>query len=239
MKQKKFDTLTSILIYLLFALTVLYPFGFAASSLLGYTFKLTNAAVYSCVIAILSICTMMLTISLKEGLKSKPARALITYMPLLSMINAILLIFDLEGFIAIGGALISAVCCFAMALICGRPLVLKIISLTLSVLLLFPAIYLGFYITIFGNMWANTVVKAVESPSGEYCAKVIDNGQGALGGNTFVDVYKGRELNFIIFTIEKKPERVYEGDWGYGEHMDIYWKDDKCLIIDSKEHVME
>lgn len=103
MRQKKFDTLTSILIYLLFALTVLYPFGFAASSLLGCTFKLTNAAVYSCVIAILSICTMMLTISLKEGLKSKPARALITYTPLLSMINAILLIFDLEGFIAIGG----------------------------------------------------------------------------------------------------------------------------------------
>ena len=126
-----------------------------------------------------------------------------------------------------------------MALFFGKHLVLKIILLTLSVLMIFPFAYLSFISFIFEDLPHNTVVQTVESPSGEYCAKVIDNDQGALGVNTFVDVYKGRELNFIIFTIEKKPERVYEGDWGYGEHMDIYWKDDKCLIIDSTEHEME
>jgi len=239
MKNKKFDASIPLLIYLLFTLTMLYPVGIAVSSLFGYTFKLTNVVTYTSVVAILSVCAVVLTFILKIELQKKSVSILLTCLPLISMINAMLLVFFHGGLLVIVNTFVSALCCFVMALFFGKHLVLKIFLLTLSVLMIFPFAYLSFISFIFGDLPHNTVVQTVESPNEKYYAQVINSDQGALGGNTLVDVYKGRKMNFIIFTLEKKPERVYEGDWGYGEHMDIYWKDDKCLIIDSKEHVME
>ena len=74
---------------------------------------------------------------------------------------------------------------------------------------------------------------SVESPNETYYAEVIDSNQGALGGNTFVDVYENKGLNAIIFTISKKPQRIYQGDWGEFEYMAISWKNDHCLVINS------
>ena len=82
----------------------------------------------------------------------------------------------------------------------------------------------------------NTVVQIVESPSGKYYAQVIDSDQGALGGDTLVDVDEKSGINVILFKIEKKPQRVYSGDWGECNDMQIDWKDDDCLIIHSTEY---
>lgn len=46
-------------------------------------------------------------------------------------------------------------------------------------------------------------------------------------------------INAIIFKIEKKPQRVYFGDWGEFVNMQIYWKDDGCLVINSVEYEIE
>ncbi len=91
----------------------------------------------------------------------------------------------------------------------------------------------------FGNIGQNTVVKTVSSPSGKYYAQVIDSDQGALGGDTHVDVYQECGINALLFRIEKNPRRVYFGDWGEYENMKIYWKDDNCLVINSVEYEME
>lgn len=136
-------------------------------------------------------------------------------------------------------AFISAGCCCLLTVKHGRPVVLKIATLVLSGLMVLPIGYFCFIALIFGNIGQNTVVQTVESPSGKYYAQVIDSDQGALGGDTFVDVYEKSGINTIIFKIEKKPQRVYSGDWGEFENMQIYWKNDGCLVINSAEHEIE
>ncbi len=102
-----------------------------------------------------------------------------------------------------------------------------------------PIGYFSFIALIFFNIGQNTVVKTVESPSGKYYAQVIDSDQGALGGDTFVDVYEKSRINAVILKVEKVPQRVYTGDWGEFENMQIYWKDDGCLVINSNEYEIE
>ena len=93
-----------------------------------------------------------------------------------------------------------------------------------------------FFRLLFGNFGENTVVKTVESPNKEYYAEVIDSDQGALGGNTFVDVYEKSIIKTPILTVCKKPKRIYSGKWGEYKKMQIYWKDDTCLVINSVEY---
>lgn len=135
-------------------------------------------------------------------------------------------------FIAIG-------CSAYLTLKHGTPRLLKIIMCVLSAILIFPVGFLGFISLIFGNIGQNTVVQAVESPNGVYYAEVIDSDHGALGGDTLVEVYENTEINLWVFRIFKKPQRVYHGEWGEFEDMDIYWKDDQCLVINSVEHPIE
>ena len=116
---------------------------------------------------------------------------------------------------------------------------LKNVALVLSALMILPICFFSFIAFIFGNIGQNTVVQTVESPSGKYYAQVIDCDQGALGGDTLVDVYQDCGINAILFKIEKKPQRVYFGDWGEFENMQIHWKDDNCLVINSVEYEIE
>ena len=102
-----------------------------------------------------------------------------------------------------------------------------------------PIGFISFIFLIFGNIGQNTVVQTVESPSGKYYAQVIDSDLGALGGDTLVDVYEKSGINAILFKIEKKPQRVYFGEWGEFNNMQIYWKDDECLIINSTEYKIQ
>lgn len=116
---------------------------------------------------------------------------------------------------------------------------LKVVALVLSALMILPICFFSFIALIFGNIGQNTVVQTVESPSGKYYAQVIDSDQGALGGDTLVDVYKKSGINSILFKIENKPQRVYFGEWGEFGNMQIHWKDDNCLVINSVEYEIE
>ena len=146
----------------------------------------------------------------------------------------------IPNFVVIMGALfIGVVSGYFLLVIYVKRLWIKIIALILSELMLLPMCFIGFIFLIFGNLSQNTVVKTVESPGGKYYAQVIDNDQGALGGNTLVNVYEKRVIDVIIFRIEKKPQRVYLGQWGSYKHMQIHWKDDGCLVINSVEYEIE
>lgn len=113
-------------------------------------------------------------------------------------------------------------------------IVKKIAIILGSILGMLLVLFLGFAFFIklaFGPMWNNTVVDTVHSPENTYYAEVIDSSQGAMGGNTFVDVHKTEGKG--------SPQRVYSGDWGEYEDMEIYWKDDTCLVINGVEYEIE
>ena len=221
------------LTWLLFFLTILYPAGTLISAYWGYTFELISASVFA--IAVLSICAVLVFKSSPENSISQILWVMITP---LSIINAMFYIIACPQIWVIASALVSVGCCF-LSVKHGKPIALKIVVLALSTLMILPIGFVSFIALIFGNFGQNTVVQTVESPSGKYYAQVIDSDQGALGGDTFVDVYKKSGINVVIFKIGKKPQRVYFGEWGEFKNMQIYWKDDGCLVINSVEYEIE
>lgn len=221
------------LTWLLIALTVLYPAGRLIASCFGYTFKLVSISAFAIAIAVLSIGVVFV---LKKSFEIRAIQVPLAIITPFSLINAVLYIFDNPKIWVIVSAFFSVGCCFYLTIKYGKPIVLKSIALVLSTMMVLPIGFISFIFLTFGNIGQNTVVQTIESPNGEYYAQVIDSDQGALGGDTLVDVYQKSGINAFLFKIEKKPQRVYWGDWGEFENMQIYWKDDNRLVINSVEY---
>lgn len=115
---------------------------------------------------------------------------------------------------------------------------MKITALLLSALIALPIGSFGSMALLFGDFGQNTVVQSAKSPNDTYYAEVIDSDQGALGGDTLVEVYENKGINTFVFNITKNPQRIYYGEWGEAQNMQIYWKDDNCLVINSVEYLI-
>lgn len=152
-----------------------------------------------------------------------------------AMVNAVYCILKYGGMIVLISLLVSIVCSVIITVRSGAPLVLKGVSLGLSSIMIAPAIIIITFSLILGPFSENTVVKTVTSQNGTYYAEVIASSQGALGGDTLVEVYK-KGIDNRICKIVKKKGRVYWGEWGEFDYMVIYWKNDECLVINSKEY---
>ncbi|MDR2903362.1 MAG: hypothetical protein LBU77_02475 [Clostridiales bacterium] len=83
----------------------------------------------------------------------------------------------------------------------------------------------------------DTVVKSDLSPNAIYMAEIIDNNQGATGGNTYVEVTrKGQNIPLLFGELQKKPITVYRGQWGEGFSMNLRWESDHILYINDKKY---
>ncbi|MDE6110376.1 MAG: DUF5412 domain-containing protein [Eubacterium sp.] len=231
--MKKATTVLSCLLFLLIILLPTVVFGFAC---FGYTFELKNYFVFAILTAILSVCTVIFSLITKDAIKNKMVSVLMAVILLFSLINAAVYIFACSTFGVITSVFISVGCCCFLTVKHGKPVALRITVFVLSVLIALPIGFFSCTALIFGNASQNMVVKTVESPSGKYYAEVVDSDQGALGGNTLVDVYEKIGIDSIIFKIEKKPQSVYSGEWGEFENMEIYWRDEQYLVINSVEY---
>ncbi len=226
----------SILTCLLFVLTILYPVGVIITACLGYSFELISVSAFAVAIAVLSVSIVVLGLVHKNTLENKTIQIILAIITPLSLINAVFYIFESPQIWVIASVLFSAGCCCYLTIKYGKPLALKIIALVLSALMILPVGFLSFIALIFGNIGQNTVMQTVDSPSGKYYAQVIDSDQGALGGDTIVNVCEKWELNGIFFKIKKDPNRVYMGPWGEAFDMQISWIDDRHLLINNVEY---
>ncbi|MGN1095610.1 MAG: hypothetical protein ACI4QR_04410 [Eubacteriales bacterium] len=230
---------SSIIVYLLFAFIILLPLGVILSACFGYEFELKNYPLFSVITALLVICAVVLCNKAENPVGNRIFTVLLVLVTPLSLINAVFYVFKCNRISVVSGMLICVGCCFYLTIKYSRPLVLKIIGLVLSALMLLPTGLFVFIALIFGDIGQNTVVKSLESPNGTYYAQVISSDQGALGGDTLVDVYENKDVNTFIFNISKTPLRLYQGDWGEFENMEIYWIDENCLVINSVEYTIK
>ena len=226
----------SFLIFLLFTLTALYPAGSLIASCFGYSFKLMGIPVFAVSSAIISICIVVLDGVYKIAL-NKLVQILLAVITPISLINVVLCAIESPHTWTIVGTLVSTGCCVYLMIKNGKPLFLKILSGAVSAFMFSPVCLMCFFSLI--DFGLNTVVEKIESPSGKYYVQVVDSDQGALGGDTFVDVYKLGEVNLFLCKFEKQTQRVYHGEWREYENMQIYWKDDSCLVINSVEYEIE
>ena len=117
-----------------------------------------------------------------------------------------------------------------------------IMSLILPISLLLYSSYLldidsvyGYIFTLVGFTETKTLQTLI-SPDTLNVAYVIEHDAGATGGSTMVDVYENFELDLLLFEIKKIGKRLYDGDWGEGRNMEVYWKDNDTLVINSIEY---
>ncbi|MDP4144112.1 MAG: DUF5412 family protein [Bacillota bacterium] len=90
--------------------------------------------------------------------------------------------------------------------------------------LLIPVGLLGIFI----DFETNTVIDRQYSPNGIYCAVTIDSNQGALGGDTYI------ELERIYYGILKKDiKTLYQGNWG--EKPTVIWFNKNTVNINGRD----
>lgn len=63
--------------------------------------------------------------------------------------------------------------------------------------------------------------------------------QGALGGDTYINIYENNTIDTLIFKISKDSQKVYHGNWDDFMNMEIYLKDNYYLVINSVEYTIK
>lgn len=105
---------------------------------------------------------------------------------------------------------------------------LKIGKKVLLSLIYVPIILLGLFGIWLGEFGKDTTLKAVYSPNGQYRVDVIDSDQGALGGDTYINLYK-----VYYKVIQKNEKLLYHGHWG--ENPSVKWADNENILINGKK----
>ncbi len=213
--------LMSGLIWLLFSLTSLFPLGALISAFFGYTFGIKNTPAFAVITALLCVLVAVTHIITKSSYKSKITTALLFVATLFSLVNAVFYMFKCSEIVVAVSVLVSTVCCCFLLLRHINSVTLKRVLFAVSVLLSLPLCFVLFMLFLFGNIGRNTVIKTVTSPNETHYAQVISSDQGALGGDTVVNVYENSDIDLIFFTLKDKGERVYLGQWGEYESMKI------------------
>lgn len=223
-----------VLCCVLFAVTALLPLGTVILLCFGCSMTLFSVPVFAIGLAVLSVCVVVLDFVVIEIDPNKTVRILLALLLPLSLINGFWYLYVCGRVFVFGCGAACVVCAFILTIKYAKPLWLKITAFVLSALLAGPIGLFSFFALF--PIGQNTVVQTVASPSGKYYAEVIRSDQGALGGDTLVNVCANWEINLLLLKIEKKPQRVYLGDWGEFEDMQIHWKDDGCIVISSVEY---
>lgn len=214
------------------------PVCTAVCNCFGYRFSMFNYTVCAVVFAALSVACVIFSFINKEKISKKSSTAMLGVLPFISLINWIIYLYKSPDKAFITVCLpICFVCTIIIAIKYIKPTILKIASVVIPSLALFPIIFISFLLLL--PVAKNTVVKTISSPEGNYYAEVTDSDQGALGGDTLVHIHETKKLDFLIFNITKAPNRIYTGDWKEHETMRIYWKNEHSLMINENEYTIE
>ena len=149
-----------------------------------------------------------------------------------------LLVWTLEnpGFLTFILAFTWSALAFILSLFYGKQSLLHGCLTGISLVILVPLVFfmgLLSFVSLF-PIGHTTVVQTLYSPEGTYYAELIDSDQGALGGDTIVDVYTtSAKLDLFFLEISKDPQTVYFGDWGEFKNMKLEWESEQVLLING------
>lgn len=229
-----------IINYVLLFTVFLLPVGKIICACFGYNFELASNAVYSALIAVLSVSAVIVNLIAKTSVTNKFLGVLFAIIAAVFLLGCCFYLLEIKTIKFIVCTLIGVTCCFIFTAKFGKPLALKIVSLVISAIMVINLAFFGFIGFAFGGIGVNTVVKSIDSPNGKYFAQVISSDQGALGGDTVVQVSSKQDLiNLLVLRVYKKTQTVYFGDWMEHKGMTVYWKDDDSLIVNSTEYQID
>lgn len=217
-------------------LYVFFPLCRSVGAFSGYDFVLRDLSVFIVGLTVISVAACVLLLFLKLPL-SKVQTVFCALLPLFAAVNGLFLILDSRWKATGLFALICYACSVILLVKFTRRSVWKIGSVVLSVLLAAVLLFSSLISFIFGDLGQKTVVKSAASPRNTYLAEVIDDNQGALGGDTHVDVWTvGKTVDLFLCKFSKSPVCVYTGKWGEFGTMRLSWRDEHTLVINGTNY---
>ncbi len=217
--------------FLLWGMLALLPAGKLLLPRFGYVLEMNSVFLYALLTALLALC-----LAFRGGPGADSNRAAFVPAALLAPLSLLWGLFCLaaDARIPVILCLLAGIgACFVLTGKCGGPKVLKTVSFLAAGLLVVPVAVLCLLVLTFGGLSQETIVRTEASPGGTWYAQVIERDEGALGGDTVVEVRPQREWNAGLIRIAGEPRRVYTGDWGESGTMEIHWEDEHTLRIDS------
>ncbi len=215
------------------------PVCILVAFLIGYEFSLFNYSFFAVVSLLVSLVSVVAVFLKKESFSGKEFFCLFGLSIPICFVNWLCYLAKGASVVPVVCLLICIVCAVAINIKISRFKVSKIILSVLTPLVISTLVFVSFVYMLLDNFGVSTVVNDIPSPNTRYYAQVVDVDQGALGGNTAVDVLENREIDLGVCEFSDIPERVYIGEWGEYKDMEIYWKNDDCLIINSTEYIVK
>ncbi|MBQ8815209.1 MAG: hypothetical protein IJZ85_12030 [Lachnospiraceae bacterium] len=230
---------SSIMVVIVFVLTLILPVSAATLSVFGFELFLRHELVLAFVNTVTFSGLSVHLLKHTEWKEDKAPVILFTVMLPLAVCDLYLSMWMSKSIIVTLLAVLRVILSAVLMLTGSARRVLKVICTIISatMLLLFAVVAVMFFT--FGQIGYKTTVNICVSPEGTHRAEVIDCNQGALGGDTVVEVYDERcRLDLYFIEIYKAPEMVYLGEWGEFKDMEVYWESEQVLIINGLKHVV-
>lgn len=220
---------------ILFAINIIVSLGFIIPFFAGYYFSLYNYEAFGIILTAIAITVVVLGFMRKEtdiGLTSSVISCIILPVSFITWLYFISLS-DWKPMVFLMA--VCSACAAYFAFRYGKPYSLKITAIVISAIMILPLCFISFVDLTFGDFVETTVAQTIYSPNENYKVQVIDSDQGALGGNTFVEVYDTRAVvDLWVIKVSKEPKRVYSGEWGESQNMQIFWEDNSTISINGE-----
>ena len=226
----------TILLSFLLGMMLLYPALVITGWICGFSVVLTLGNYgYLLTTVLFSAISLML---LQKSQRTRTTGILTTLLLLFSPVHAFVCFWESKSFWVFLLALVWVAFSGALMLRYGKYGFAQGLTTGVCLLLLLPIGFLSLF-SLF-PIGRNRVVQSLPSPGGTYCAQVIDSDQGALGGDTIVEVYESRkQVNLLLIKLQKNPQLVYLGNWGEFENMNLRWESEQVLLINGRSYEVE
>ena len=211
-------------VWTLFGLSLLFPALKLLCRLLRYTLYVQDGLIWAVVTTLLYVTAGVLLLAQKDKQLGRLPTALLAATLLLNQISMLMFLFSTQR---LGALLLIAVWFPLTCVLVGvyvRSVWLKASAFFLSGLLVIPVLLL----LMASQFGAENVPAHKISPNGTYCAEVLVDDQGALGGNTMLYAYREDQSFYIgSFVFRKDEQELYFGNWG--AYHSLRWEDDRTL----------
>lgn len=229
--KKVITVLMYVLMVLISAVLLSIP-GLFVAACFNYELELIHLPFYTALLAGLSVCLVILTLVFRYETESAPLKILLAFLLLLSMVNAAFCISVCRQLSVIICSVIQIGCCGYLTVRYGSPRIWKRAILIECVLLLLPFIVICYTGKDFPQ---KTVMNKLISPDGAHYVQV-EAPAPEHDEDAVIAVYKNNRFEFFIFGFTDYPGIVYSCDQSELDRLDIRWKDESSLIIDSQEY---
>ena len=209
----------------------------------GYTFVPFNRLVLDGCIAAVTVFLTLLGLKRRKR-KTKSATVFALILPIIAIFFVLTKIVtsdinEIESYLYVVCFYVVLICSMIIFFACGSGEIIKLLLGIVYSVLLIPVFLILFIMIPFMNLGSNTVIKSEMSPNSIYLAEIINSDQGALGGDTIVNVTRQNcDINLLIGRLKKDPKRVYTGRWHEFFTMTLRWETDEILYVNETKYII-